>query len=217
MTLKYAFVRLLFAHCAPVTIVALLVGVPYLLLATSPLESYNAWINVFLLAHCIALATRLGRMQGTSTEFLYTQGYTRDQIWTHLMAGTVLSVLAVWLPMALCLWLGLRSAVQDHVMVSPYYPLLSVREMALPWSWLCAYGLLLPVFHYVWIRRAQPTRGSDGALLIAAGLVVVAGTLVSFRWHADWFMGVCWVLFGLMTLTALWAGRALHRTMEVQS
>lgn len=215
MTLKYAFVRLLFTHCAPVTIVALLVSVPYLLLSPKPLESYDAWISVFLLAHCIALAMRLGHMRGDATEFLYTQGYTRDQIWTHLMASTVSCVVAVWLPMALCLWLRIRSGIQDHVFVSPYYPLLGAREMGLPWVWLCAYALLLPMFHYVWIRRAQPTKGSDGSLLIAAGLVVVAGTLVSFRWHADWFKVVTWVLFGIMTLTALWAGRILHRTMEV--
>jgi ABC-type antimicrobial peptide transport system permease subunit len=216
MTLKYAFVRLLFTHCLPVTIVGLLVSVPYLLLSPAPLEANNAWVLVFLLAHCIALATRLGHMQGASTEFLYTQGYTRDQIWTHLMASTVLCVLAVWLPMALCLWLGIRSNIQDHVIISPYYPLLGAREMALPLSWLCVYALLLPMFHYVWIRRAQPTKGRDGALLIAVGLVVVAGTLVSFRQHADWFKGVTYVLFGIMTLTALWAGRVLHRTMEVQ-
>ena len=216
MTLKYAFIRLLFQHCLPVTVVALLVGVPYLLLSPRPLESYDGWINVFLLAHCIALATRLGHMQGASTEFLYTQGYTRDQIWTHLMAGTVLCVLAVWGPMALCLWLGMRSGIQDHVLVSPYYPLLATREMGLPWAWLRAYALLLPVFHYVWIRRAQPTKGSDGALLIAVGLVVVAGTLVSFRWYADWFKVVTYGLFGIMTVTALVAGRMLHRTMEIQ-
>ncbi|NQV33497.1 MAG: hypothetical protein HQ515_12460, partial [Phycisphaeraceae bacterium] len=123
MTLKYAFIRLLFTHCAPVTVVALLVGVPYLLLVPGPLESYDAWINVFLLAHCVALAMRLGNMQGDATEFLYTQGYTRDQIWTHLMVSTIVCVLAVWLPMALCLWLGVRSGIQDHVFVSPYYPL----------------------------------------------------------------------------------------------
>ncbi|MCF7972233.1 MAG: hypothetical protein K9N55_00295 [Phycisphaerae bacterium] len=216
MILKYAFVRLLFQHCLPVTLVALLVSVPYLLLSPKPLESYDGWINVFILAHCIALATRLGHMGGASTEFLYTQGYTRDQIWTHLMASTVLCVAAVWGPMALCLWLGIRSGIQDRVLISPYYPLLATREMGLPWVWLCAYGLLLPMFHYVWIRRAQPTKGSDGALLIAVGLVVVAGTLVSFRWHADWFKTVTYLLFGIMTVTALWAGRILHRTMEVQ-
>ncbi len=216
MTLKYAFIRLLFTHCLPVTLVALLVAVPYLLLSPVPLESNNAWVLVFLLVHCIALAMRLGRMQGASTEFLYTQGYSRDQIWTHLMASTVLCVLAVWLPLACCLWMSVRSNIQDHVLISPYYPLLATREMGQPWSWLSAYALLLPMFHYVWIRRAQPTKGSDGALLIAVGLVVVAGTLVSFRWHADWFKVVTYVLFGIMTMTALWAGRVLHRTMEVQ-
>ncbi len=148
-------------------------------------------------------------------EFLYTQGYSRDQIWDHLMVSTVVSVLVVWLPMALCLWLPLRSGAQDYVFLNPYYPLMYGREMSLPWLWLFDYGLFLPLFHYVWIRRAQPTRDSNGAVFIAIGTVVVANTLVSFRFQPMWFKGVVGLIAILMILTALIAGRLLHRSMEV--
>lgn len=215
MKIKSAFVRLLCMQCLPVTLIALLIGIPYLLLAPGPLTWKNQWLNLLILAHCIALAFRLGRMGRSSTEFMYTQGYSRDLIWLHIIVSTFISVLAVWLPMGLCLWLPVRSHIQDHVFISPYYPLMRVREFSLPWLWLYGYGLLLPLFHYVWIRQAQPTKGSEGAGLIAIGVVIVAGTLVLDPTHPEWFKTLVWVLSAVITATALVAGRILHRSMEV--
>ena len=220
MKLKAAFIRLLFLQCLPVTIVALILGILYLVLAPGPLNGRNSWINLLILVHCIALVMRLGRMGGRSMEFLYTQGYSRDQIWNHLMAGTAVSVLAVWLPMALCLWLPIRSGVQGHAFINPYYPLMYGREMTLPWLWLYEYGLLLPLFHYVWIRHAQPMRDNSeslGAVAIAIQTVGIAGyVLMSFLWHPLWFKVVVVLLSALMILTILIVGRLLHRSMEVR-
>jgi len=215
MKIKSAFIRLLCMQCLPVTAVALLTGIPYLLLAPGPLTWQNQWLNLIILAHCIALAFRLGRMGRQSTEFMYTQGYSRDLVWLHIIVSTFISVLAVWLPMALCLWLPVRSNIQDHVFISPYYPLMRIREVSLPWFWLYGYGFLLPLFHYVWIRRAQPTKGSEGAVLIAIGVVIVAGVLISDPWHPRWFTALVWTLSAVITVTALIAGRILHRSMEV--
>jgi hypothetical protein len=215
MTIKTAFIRILCLQCLPVTAVALLVGIPYLLLAPGFLAFRNPWLNLLILVHCVALALRLGHMSRPSTEFMYTQGYSRDLIWLHIIISTLLSVLAVWLPLALCLWWPLRSGIQDHVLASPYYPLMRIRDSSLPWFWLYGYGLLLPLFHYVWIRRAQPGKGSEGAVLIAIGVVMAAYVMLIFPEHPDWFMTVAWMLSVVVALTTLVAGRLLHRSMEI--
>ena len=131
------------------------------------------------------------------------------------MLGTVLSVLIVWLPITLIIRLGVRSLVQDKIFVSPYFPIMMIREAPVPWFWFGGYAILLPLFHYVWIRRAQPLRGENGVVLLAIGVVVVMGTLMTFGWHPKWFRTLIYALSTVMIVTTLVAGRILHRNLEV--
>jgi hypothetical protein len=206
---------ILLRQTLPVSLIALPVGCLYVMFTREVLTWQNPWMALFVLAHSIAIAFCLGRFGSPSFAFLYTRGYSRDELWLHKMLGTASSVLIVWLPITLVLWLGIRSSVQDKMFVSPYFPIMMMREASVPWFWLGGYAILLPLFHYVWIRRAQPLRGENGVVLLAIGVVVVIGTLMTFRWHPQWFRTLIYALSAVIIVTTLVAGRVLHRNLEV--
>ena len=212
MSLLMMLQRQMFA----VTMIALPIGCLSVLLMREPLEYDNAWLAWFILLHSICMVFSLGRFRSKSFAFLYSRGYSWDAIWCHKMLSTALSVLWVWGAMALVVWTPLRSIVQDKMYASPYYPLFAIKEVSVPWAWLMGYAVLLPMFHYVWIRRAQPTLGGEGSVLIAISMVVVIITLRSFRWHQRWFEIMVMVLAGVVVVTNLVAGWLLHRKLEVQ-
>jgi len=215
MKVKLSLLGMLFRQALPVTLIGLPIGCLYVLFTREPLDWHNSWVAWFVLVHSIAVAASLGRFRSRSFAFFYTRGYSRDELWAHKMLATVLAVLVVWLPMALIVWLPLRSVVQDKLLVSPYFPIMRIREASVPWAWLAGYAILLPLFHYVWIRRAQPLRGGNGVVLLAIGVVIAMATLMSFRWHPQWFRILLWILSGVVVSTALIAGRLLHRQLEV--
>ena len=216
MKIKTSLLKILFRQILPVTLIALPVGCFYVLFTREVLFWRNPWIAIFILAHSIAIATLSGRYRSRAFAFLYTRGFTRDELWFHKMVNTVVSVLAVWLPMALIVWLPVRSFVQDKLFISPYFPLMMIREAQVPCVWLAGYAILLTLFHYVWIRRAQPLRGENGIVFLAISVVIVVGTLMLFRWHPLWFGILIYVLSTVMVVTCLVAGRILHRNLEVQ-
>jgi hypothetical protein len=207
---------MLFRQTLPVTLIGLPVGCFYVLFAREPLLWRNPWMALFVLVHSIAIAFCFGRYRNRSFAFLYTRGYSRDELWMHKMLGTILSVLAVWLPIGLIIWLPIRSIVQDKLFISPYFPLMMIREASVPLPWLGGYALLLPLFHYVWIRQAQPMRGENGVNLLAIGVVITIGTLMLFRWHPFWFRTLLWILSAIVIVTTLVASCILHRRLEVR-
>lgn len=215
MRVKVSLLKMLFRQTLPVTVIGLPVGCFYVLFTREPLLWWNPWMALFVLVHSIAIAFCFGRYRSRSFAFLYTRGYSRNELWMHKMLGTILSVLAVWLPIGLIIWLPIRSNVQDKLFMSPYFPLMMIREASVPLSWLGGYALLLPLFHYVWIRQAQPMQGANGVKLLAVGVVVVIGTLMLFRWHQLWFRTLCYALSAVMIATTLVAGRILHKRLEV--
>ncbi len=216
MRIKVSLLKMLLRQTLPVTLIGLPVGCFYVLFAREPLLWRNPWMALFVLVHSIAIAFCFGRFRNRSFAFLYTRGYSRDELWMHKMLGTIVSVVAVWLPMGLIVWTPVRSIVQDKLFISPYFPIMAGREAAVPFIWLGGYAIFLPMFHYVWIRRAQPTRGGDGSVLLAIGTVIVTWTLGSFRWHQDWFKVLVLVLAIVIIATNLAAGFLLHRKLEVQ-
>jgi hypothetical protein len=215
MKVKMSLLGMLFRQGLPVTLIGLPIGCLYVLFTREPLAWQNPWTALFVLVHSIAVAVCLGRFRSRSFAFIYTRGYSRDELWAHKMLATVLAVAPVWLPMALIVWLPVRSVVQDKLLVSPYFPIMRIREASVPWAWLAGYAVLMPLFHYVWIRRAQPLRGGNGVVLLAIGVVIAMSTLMSFRWHPQWFRILLWILSAVVVGTALIAGRLLHRQLEV--
>ena len=205
------FLRSLF----PVNAAAMTVSVCFILLYPNFFLWNNAWAAIFILAHCIAITIVLGRVRSRSFAFIYTRGFSRDVLWGHKMLASVISAACVWGPGALLIGLGGRSALQD-LFQNPYFPIMAEREMRAVWFWLFGYGILLPLFHYVWIRKAQPTKSSGNGMLLAVGTVAAAFILMTFRYHAYWFAGVCWVVGSVVILTCIVFGRLLHRSLEVQ-
>ena len=215
MAIHLSLLRWLLRQTLPVTLIALPVATLYVLFAREPLGWQDPWAAMFVLAHSIAITSCLGRFRSSGFTFLYTRGYSRDQLWAYTMLATVASVLFVWLSAALIVWTPLRGLIQDKLFVSPYFPVMAIREASVPWSWLAGYAILLPMFHYVWIRRAQPTKGGNGAVLLAVGVVIVMSTLMTFRWHRQWFIVLLWITSMIVVVTTLIAGRTLHKSMEV--
>ncbi len=216
MRVRKSLLRMMVRQCLPTTLIALSLACLYVLGAREPLMWSNPWMGLFVLAHSIAIASCLGRYRCPEFAFLHTRGYARDELWINKLLATALAVLVVWLPAALIVWLPIRSELQEKLLFSPYFPIMQVREAVVPWAWLAGYGILLPLFHYVWIRRAQPLAGGDGVVLLAVGTVVVVGTLMLFGWLPYWFRMLAWILAGIVTATNLVAGLLLHRTMEIQ-
>ncbi len=212
MSLLTMFMR----QCLPATLVALPLAAVYVLKAREPLTWSSPWMGLFVLSHSIAIGSLLGRYRSPGFTFLYTRGYSRDELWVNKLVATALAVLVVWLPVALLVWLPIRSDVQEKLLFSPYFPIMRMREVIVPWAWLAGYAILLPLFHYVWIRRAQPLAGGDGVVLLAVGTVVVISIFMLFGWLPRWFRMLAWSLAGVVAATNLVAGLLLHRTMEIQ-
>jgi tryptophan-rich sensory protein len=191
----------------------------YVLLKREPLfEPNDFWPWLFILFHSFLVVKNLrGNGHVHRYGFLYARGFDRDTLWVHAMLAHVLGVLMVWLPVALFVWLPIRGAVQDHLLKSPYYPLFMPLEAPLPLVWLAVYIILGPVLHYAWIRRAQPTRGSDAGNFTTVGFLVAAfATLGMVLYREPW--AKCFALATGLAIAGilLVAGWRLHRSAEVQ-
>ena len=163
MHVRVGLLLFLMYQCLAPTLVAAPVALSYVLLTPGVLHWRSPFPALFIVVHSWLLASRLGRLRASDVAFLYTRGYSRDSLWLHTVLASALSALMVWLPGALTVWLGLRSLVQDRAFVSPNFPIMAGLETWAPAIWLAGYITLLPLFHYVWIRAAQPTRGwADG-------------------------------------------------------
>ena len=215
MKIKTTLLGMFFKQAIPVTLIMLPIGCLYVLLVRKPLSWQDPWLALFVILHSIGIAACLGRFRSPAFAFIYTRGYSRDALWSYKMLSTVLSFISVWLPMALIVWLSIRCALQDKIFKSPYFPIMSMREVSVPWIWLIGYVLLLSLFHYVWIRRAQPMRGGNDVIFLAVGVVIAMIVIMPFSWHPQWFRMLIYILSAVIVIVTLVAGWRLHRTMEV--
>ena len=173
-------------------------------------------LPVLVLVHAVAITYLMGRAGSGAFAFAYTRGFSRHRLWLHTLLATAAAVLTVWLPVGLIVWTPLRSLVQDGLFKSPYYPGAAFLDRWLPLQIMAAYALLLPVFHYAWIRLAHPSRGRMGGVLLAAGFVCAAVVTGGFVHWSDRSTGALFlVLVGIVVLLLLtWSWR-LHRRVEV--
>jgi hypothetical protein len=216
MNIKLSLIGTFLRQTLGVTLIALPVMLLFVLFYRGVLQWQNVWMSLFIMVHSIMIVFSLGRFRSRSFAYIYTRGYSRDELWSNKMIATVIAIMFVWVPMAVVVWLPVRSAIQDKMFLSPYFPLMMIREATAPLFWLFAYAVLVPMFHYVWIRRAQPTRGGSGAVLLAIAVVIAAATLMLFRWHPNWFMNIIWTASTVMTAAGLIGGLLLHRNVEIQ-
>jgi hypothetical protein len=106
-------------QCLPATLIGLPLACFYVLLTRKPLDWTNPWMGLFVLVHSLAIVFCLGRYRSPAFAFLYTRGYSRDELWLHKLLATALTVLAVWLPLALIVWLPIRRV---GMLFRPYFP-----------------------------------------------------------------------------------------------
>jgi len=178
----------------------------------------DPWPALVIFAQCFMVAATFGRFEWPSFAFTYSRGYSRDSLWGHMMLASVLSILLAWLVASLMLWTGLRSLLHDRLLHSPYFPIMAPRETWVPMVWLGLYVLLVPAFHYAWIRRAQPTKGRQGGNFVVIGLL--AALLVGLntaRYLDGWFAWLSGALYVPVVVCLILGGRALHRSLEVRA
>jgi hypothetical protein len=179
------------------------------------------WSGVpfFILIHSLLIAWRLGRTQHRTFGFLYTQGYARSALWLHTMLVSAASVVVVWLPPAIAVWSGLRSQYQAGL-DNRWFPLMESAERPFVLWCLLAYAVLLPVFHYAWIRGSQASREPIAGVFLAMCLVVTALSIWNAVRVPDMPVWTQWLMAGGMVAAAtslLIGGRRLHRSTEVMA
>lgn len=210
----------LFGPLAIATFAAAIVAAVYVVTSPQLLKFEMMSITpFFILVHCIAIVAIQGRTRSSAFAFLYSQGFERRTLWNHTMLASFASALIVWLPAAFLIWTGIRSFVQD-ANANFLFPLMAVTENAYPLWCLLMYAVLIPVFHYVWIREAQGTRGASNGLLLAIGLVLTGFSIwnsVRMEWMPIWTVALIVSGLSLAAIALLIASRVLHRRMEVLS
>lgn len=220
MALNRPLLRWQIRRIRGITLVGLIVAFGYVCTATDVLQfGVESPAAYFIGVHCLLITWRLGRTETQGSGFLYTQGFSRDVLWRHTMLAGLVSVLAAWLPSALLILSGLRSQWQA-ALGNPWLPLFAASERVFVAWCLLEYAVLLPAFHYMWVREWQMSRDPTSGFVVA-GCLVVAGLGiwggVRMHWMPFWTQGV--IAGGLLTagIALLIAGRFLNGTREVVS
>ncbi len=203
-----------------VTILAVVLSTGFVLWESQPLEfDVSGPAPFFVLIHSLIVVWVLGRVTNSSFGFLYVQGYSRDVLWWHLMGASCASVLAAWMPAAVLILLRFRSGFQEELN-NFNFPLMAETEHSFVWWCLLAYGILVPLFHYAWIRGSQPSRGSASGFVIALGASFAAFSIwngVRVPDMPSWTVLIMTSGFVLAASSLLIASRKLHRQLEVMS
>jgi len=218
MRIRLGLLTVFWRQALPATLVGTIALSLYALLRGEVLSCGDMWPGAIVLAHSLLLTALLGRFQSTSFAFVYSRGYSRDSLWSHMMLASLLSVATAFALSGLVLWSGLRSYVHDHIFQSPCFPIMAPRETWVPLVWLALYGLFVPCLHYAWIRCAQPTTGEKTGQFLAAGtLAALLTAFVLIRYLSGWMAWLCGTLYVVFVLSNVIGGWLLHRSLEVRA
>ena len=207
----------IFRPLSLLTLISSSLATAYVLLHDKPLEFFvDDYVLLFVFFHSFLISRMIGRVRSESFAFLYSQGFSRNFLWWHVWLATFASVLATWLPCALLILTPLRSQYQDW-MLNPWFPLAAGTEWRFLTQSLLCYGMLLPLFHYEWIRSSMPFQGRlNGHLLVIA--YFVCGL---YLWEKFWWVGTdlsrtC-LFIGFISVSGILGlfGRWLHKRLEV--
>ena len=201
----------------------------YVLLRVTPFTCHELVLLLGVLLHCWLIAWRLWRSSPRQSGFLYSWGFTRDEIWwqTYLasLASAALVCGVAWLLMVL----QVRFLVQDGLVANPYFLVPQSGEYWVPWFCFYGYLLVLPMLHYAWVRSKHSAKGKFvGWMIMFGGLVLLVvcfvqstptPTEVIFRGRQSrptpWLF-VLAALFIPSTLCWIAMGKRLHGTMEAR-
>jgi hypothetical protein len=167
----------------------------------------------FAIVHSTLLSWMTARFHSPATAFLYTRGFSRDRLWVHRTLSQLICVVVVWLPACLVVWLGLRSAFQDQVLRSAYYPVFRGADAFASLRWLGIHVLLLGLLQYGPIRRAQPTCDRDSGYLIALAFLVFVNFAVATR--IPWASALMISGVAICLLVLVYGSWRLHRRIEI--
>jgi hypothetical protein len=209
-----------FGQTLPVTLIALPLAMVYVVLREEPFEFRVDQVPaLFVLLHSLAIVWSLGRVRSVGFGYLYTQGYSRGALWGHMMLASLAAVMAVWLPVAASIWLPIRSAFQDVVLRNPYAPFMSPAERAFTLWWLWVYSVLVPLFHYAWVRSSAALRGLVSGHILAFATVAAQFTVwlsLPRGWQAGWIRASLASAFLAAAIVLMVGGYRLHSRMEVR-
>ncbi len=205
-----------FRAARPVTLLAAALAAVFVLVYSDRLADAVSLPFSFIALQSVLTAWWMCRFDSPAAGFLYTRGFRRDRLWSHRLLAHLLSVLAVWGPASLIVWLGIRSTLQDHLLENPYYPLFKSDDFAAPFWWLGTYLLLVGIVEYGPVRRAQPTLDRDAGYVIEFGLLLLLLTFVNTPWRNPWYFTLFAAAFLIASTTLLLGSRRLHRQIEVR-
>lgn len=212
----WQFKKLLRINLFAVVIVGL-----YVLLRVMPFTSKEIFLLMGILLHCWLVSAKLWRSSTRQAGFLYSWGFTRDQIWWQTLLASLASGALVCGVAWLLMVLQVRCFVQDQLIANPYFPLSASSEYWIPWVWFYGYIVTLPLMHYGWVRYKQSASGIlSGWAIMIFGIVILTW---SFFQSSPPIHRITTPVLMLLLLAALFipatvllivAGRRLHGTME---
>jgi hypothetical protein len=218
MIIRRGLLRIFWRQTLPATLIGAMGFTAYVLLWPDVMTARDFWPAALVFVQCLLLAGLLGRIASPTFGFIHSRGYSRDALWSHMMLASALSALAAWTPAALIVWTGLRCEIRDHVFQSPYFPLMASCETRIPWIWLVLYPLIISIFHYAWIRRAQPTKGqSSGGFIAVGSLIALFMAFDMIHYFQGWFAWLSGVSYLAALICLALGGRTLYRSLEVRA
>lgn len=216
MRLRPVLLLTFLRHLLPVTLPAVGVSLAYVMTCREPLVDDRQWPLLFVIAHSLAAVWRVDAFRSGWFAFYRTRGFTSRCLAAHGLLAALASSLVIWGIAAVPIWSGLRAEFQDHLIRSPYAPFLARLERAWPLEWLGAYLVLIPVWHYALVRKAQPTAGAFNGLVLAVVFALAWSTLFGGHGHPmiQWLI---WGAGGVCAAICLTGGIRLHRQLEVRA
>lgn len=217
MTINRVLLAWQLRRTLPATWFLLPVAILYVLFESERLQfRFNSVPGLFVTVHCLLIVWRTGRTSLPEFRYLYSQGYSRDSLFLHTMLASFITLLAMWIPIGLLVYLYIRAGVQFEA-GNPWFPFSAWTERPFVWRWFLVSLTLLPPFHYAWVRASLARRGvlSGYALALAAYTTGAALWLSTSRVasHATYTSGSLALLAAAMTF--LIGGMYVHRRIEV--
>ena len=137
-----------FKKLLPINLFAVIIVGLYVLLRVMPFTSKEIFLLIAILIHCWLISWKLWRSSTRQAGFLYSWGFTRDQIWWQTQLAALASGALVCGVAWLLMVLQIRCFVQSNLIANPYFPLSASGEHWVPWVWFYGYVVALPLMHY---------------------------------------------------------------------
>ena len=177
----------------------------------------QVYMTLGCLIHAGLMVWILGRSATRGPGFLYSQGFSRDQLWWSTWLATVISGAMVSLTVLLIVISGLRSSTQ-FFLGNPWFPLMGAVDADISLWLLAFYLLLLGPMHYFWVRCRQPFGDQGAGWPILTGFILMVfgaidRSIYSLSDEALLMHGAS-ILMSTISVLSCWR---LHRCVEVQA